>query len=180
MDAFSQLTSHVEKAVKKGKHTMAVFFDLEKAYDTVWRSEILHSLHEMGLRGNLPHFIQNFLTDRKFWVRISSSYSDLADQKEGVPQGSVLSVTCFAIAINDIAKTLSKEVNCTLYVDDFTIFVSAKKECTSERLLQNTISKLEKWAKEKGMKFSENKTVFKKFSKKKGLDPILKIYGEPN
>ena len=179
MDAFSQLTSHVEKAFKKGKHTMAVFFDLEKAYDTVWRSEILHSLHEMGLRGNLPHFIQNFLTDRKFWVRISSSYSDLADQKEGVPQGSVLSVTCFAIAINDIAKTLSKEVNCTLYVDDFTIFVSAKKERTSERLLQNTINNLEKWAKERGMKFSQNKTVVMKFSKSKGSVPNLKLYGEP-
>ena len=67
MDAFSQLTSHVEKAFKKGKHTMAIFFDLEKAYDTVWRSEILHSLHEMGLRGNLPHFIQNFLTHKLCW-----------------------------------------------------------------------------------------------------------------
>ena len=132
----------------------------------------------MGLRGNLPHFLKNFLTDRKFWVRIGSSYSDLVDQEEGVPQGSVLSVTCFAIAVNDIAKVLSHEVKCTFYVDDFTIFVSAEKECTSGRLFQNIISKLEIWAKEKGMKFSENKTVVMKFRKKKGLDPVLKIYGE--
>ena len=178
MDAVAQLTSHVEKAFQTSKHTIAVFFDLEKAYDTVWRAEILHSLYEMGLRGNLPYFIQNFLTERKFCVRVGPSQSDLTDQMEGIPQGSVLSVTCFAIAINDIANTLSRDVHCTLYVDDFTIFVSAKKEHTSERLLQNTINKLEKWAKERGMKFSQEKTVVMKFNKRKGSDPILKIYGE--
>ena len=114
MDAISQLTSHVEKAFQSKKHTIAVFFDLEKAYDTVWRAEILHSLYEMGLRGNLPYFIQNFLTERKFWVRVGPSQSDLTEQVEGIPQGSVLSVTCFAIAINDIAQALSREVHCTL------------------------------------------------------------------
>ena len=114
MDSLAQLTSYIEKGFHNKKHTVAVFFDLEKAYDTVWRAEILNSLYEMGLRGNLPNFLENFLTNRQFCVRIGASHSEYVKQEEGLPQGSVLSVTCFAIAINDIVKQLSTEVQCTL------------------------------------------------------------------
>ena len=130
----------------------------------------------MGLRGNLPYFVQNFLIERKFWLRVGPSQSDLTDQMEGVPQGSVLSVTCFAIAINDIAQTLSRDVHCTLYVDDFTIFVFSKKKCTSIMLFQNTINILEKGVKEKAMKFSKEKPVAMKFNRKKA-QISLELYG---
>ena len=116
MDSLSQLTCHIEKAFKERKHTTAVFFDLEKTYDTVWRAEILNSFHDMGLRRNLPNFIKNFLTNRKFFVRVAASHSNYTKQEEGLPQGSVLSVTCFAVAINDIVKQLATGVHCTLYV----------------------------------------------------------------
>ena len=62
IDALTQLTCHIEKGFKEKKHTVAVFFDLEKAYDTVWRPEILNYMHEMGLRGNLPAFAEGFLS----------------------------------------------------------------------------------------------------------------------
>ena len=116
IDALTQLTCHIEKGLKEKKHTVAVFFDLEKAYDTVWRPEILNYMHEMGLRGNLPAFAEGFPSFREFYVRVGASHS------EYFVQGSVLSVTLFAIAINEITKQLGSEVHCTLYVDDFTIF----------------------------------------------------------
>ena len=131
MDSLAQLTSYIEKGFHNKKHTVAVFFDLEKAYDTVWRAEILNSLYEMGLRGNLPKFIENFLTDCQFCVRIGACHSEYVKQEEGLPQGSVLSVTCFAITINDIVKQLSTEVQCT--VNDFAIFISARNVIHSSR-----------------------------------------------
>ena len=63
-DALIQLTHHIESSFKAKKHTTAVFFDLEKAYDTVWKPAILNSMFNMGLRGNLPIFVENFLS---FW-----------------------------------------------------------------------------------------------------------------
>jgi hypothetical protein len=39
-------------------------FDLEKAYDTTWKYGILKDLFDMGLKGKLPNFISNFLSDR--------------------------------------------------------------------------------------------------------------------
>lgn len=177
-DALTQLTSHIEKSFKEKKHTTTVFFDLEKAYDTVWRSEILISIHKMGLRGNLPMFIQNFLTSRKFCVRVGAEKSEFVEQEEGLPQGSVLSPTLFSIAINDITKQLEPDVNSTLYVDDFTIYKSAHSEAHSTRVLQNTINRLEQWTRTKGMIFSSEKTVAVKFEKRrKGNEPQLTLRG---
>ena len=98
IDALTQLTRHIEKGFKEKKHTIAVFFDPEKAYDTVWRLKILNYMHEMGLRGNLPAFAEGFLSFREFCVRVGL-------EEEGLPQGSVLSVTLFAIAINEITNS---------------------------------------------------------------------------
>ena len=58
----------------------------------------------MGLRGNLPMFVSKSLTERQFKVRLGSAYSNLDDQENGVPQGSILSVTLFKN--NSLAQVL--------------------------------------------------------------------------
>jgi len=73
-------------------------FDLEKAYERTWKFGIMRDLHDAGLRGRLPCFIENFLKNRKFCVRLNSCFSDQFDQEMGVPQGSILSVVLFDIA----------------------------------------------------------------------------------
>ena len=99
-------------------------------------------------------------------------------QEEGLPQGSVLSITLFAIAINEITKQFGPEVHCTLYVDDFTIFVSSATITHSTRIIQIAINNLEQWMKTKGMRFSIEKTVAIKFEKrKKGEEPQLTLHG---
>ena len=97
----------------------------------------------MGLRGSLPAFAEDFMSDRKFCVRVGASHSDYLDQEEGLPQGSVLSVTLFAIAIDNITMQLGPQVSCTLYVDDFTIFISSTNLIHSTRILQMSINKQE-------------------------------------
>ena len=179
IDALMQITSYIEQGFRSKKHTAAVFFYLEKAYDTVWRSEILNSLYNMGLRGNLPRFIENFLSSREFCVRVGASHSNYVEQEEVLPQGSVLSVTCFAIAINKIPEQVSADVQSTLYVDDFAIFTSATNPAHSSRIIQTSINRLEAWSKSKGMMFSSKKTVAIRFEKrKKGDDPQLTMYNK--
>ena len=77
----------------KKKHVVAVFFYLEKAYDTTWRYGIMKDIHKLGLRGRLPTFIENFLADRTMQVMVGSTLPDLYDQEQGIPQGGVLSTT---------------------------------------------------------------------------------------
>jgi len=103
----------------KKEHLVAVFFDLEKAYDTTWKYGIMNDLQEIGLKGRLPLFISYVLNDRQFKVRVGATLSDMRDQEMGVPQGSILSVTLFNVKINNIVKSISPGTDCSLYVDDF-------------------------------------------------------------
>ena len=122
---------------------VAVFFDLEKAYDTTWKQGIMKDMFDAGLRGRLPLFIQGFLQNRQFQVRLGSHFSNLFTQEMGVPQGGVLSVTLFALKINSIVKNLSPGVECSLYVDDFLICYRSKFIHTIERHLQHSLYKLQ-------------------------------------
>ena len=95
VDPLLKLTTHIQSAFAQKKNTIGIFFDLEKAYDTVWKKGVLQEMYRMGLKGKLPIFIQNFLLSRSLKVRVGCSYSSLKPQEQGVPQGSVLSVALF-------------------------------------------------------------------------------------
>ena len=45
----------------KKEHLVAVFFHLEKAYDTTWKYGIVRDLKNLGYEGRMPIFIENFL-----------------------------------------------------------------------------------------------------------------------
>ena len=163
------------------EHVVAVFFDLEKAYDTTWRYGILKDLHDLGLKGRLPMFIQSFLEDRTMQVPVGSTLSDLYDQEQGVPQGSILSTTLFNIKINNIVTCLNSKTDGSLYVDDFGICYRSKNMRTIERHLQQCINRIEDWATNNGFKFSKSKTQCVHFCKLRRIhnDPVLYLYGSP-
>ena len=125
----------------------------------------------------MPIFIQNFLQDRQFRVRIGEVFSEKKQQEMSVPQGSVLSVMLFNIKINNIVKNINSGTNCELYVDDFLICYRARNMNCIERQLQICLDKLHKWTTENGLKFSKAKTKCIHFcnQRKLHLDPVLKI-----
>ena len=86
----------------------------------------MKDLHGLGLRGRLPTFIEGFLKNRQFQIKVGSNFSQLYDQEMGVPQGSILSVTLFGLKINSIIKSVAPGVECSLYVDDFLICYRSK------------------------------------------------------
>ena len=142
-DNLVRLETFIRDAFIKKEHVVAVFFDLEKVYDTTWRYDILKDIHKLGLRGRFPTFIENFLADRAMQVRVGSFLSDYYDQEQGVSQGRVLSTTLFSIKINDIVKCLGNLTDCSLYVDDFCIFYRLKSMATIERQLQQNLNRIE-------------------------------------
>ena len=82
-DNLVKLETFIRDAFVKKEHVVAVFFDLEKAYDTTWRYGIMKDIHKLGLRGRLPTFIESFLADRAMQLRVGSTLSDLYDHEQG-------------------------------------------------------------------------------------------------
>ena len=170
VDHLVRLETFIRDAFINNQHLVAVFFDLQKAYDTTWKYGILNDLHSMGLRGNLPIFIGNFLSDRTFQIHLGTILSDkIFHQEEGVPQGAILSTTLFDVKINDTVKQIDPGVECSLYVDDFVIMYRSPTIDAIQRKLQHTIHRLEKWTLE---------NVFLQYAIKPFVNTNLKLQRE--
>ena len=74
-DALIQFELDIQAAIARKQHTVAIFFDISKAYDTAWRRGVIQTLHECGLRGHMPVFVSNFLVGRRICVRIGKVLS---------------------------------------------------------------------------------------------------------
>ena len=172
IDHLVQLQTDIRLALSHKLHTIALFFDLQKAYDTAWRYGVLRSLHDYGLRGPLPMFVANFLANRSIRVRIGGSLSRAVPLREGIPQGSVLSCTCFLIAINSVTTSIPRTVKTMLYVDDLTIYASGATTAGIERQLQLALNSLTSWCCRTGFQFSAAKTVSMHFCRKKGCPKL--------
>ena len=158
-DHLVRLETYIHQGFVKNQHTVGIFFDLEKAYDTTWKGGIMKDLHEMGLKGRLPLFIDNFLKGRKFKVCLDNTHSSLNPQEEGVPQGSILSPTLFTVKINSIIDALQHDIEKSLYVDDQAVYCQSSNMAIIERRLQGCLDKLVTCADENGFKFSPTKTL---------------------
>ena len=59
-DHIVQLENVLRREIAKKKHTIAVFFNIQKAYDTAWGHYIVMKLSNFGLRGHLVYFVKKF------------------------------------------------------------------------------------------------------------------------
>ena len=160
-DHLVRLETYIRQGFVKNQHTVGIFFDLEKAYDTTWKGGIMKDLHEMGLKG------------RKFKVRLENTHSSLNPQEEGVPQGSILSPTLFTVKINSIIVSLPQDIEKSLYVDDLAVYCQSSNMAIIERRLQGCLDELVTCADENGFKFLPQKLYVYIFAKEMAYSPSL-------
>ena len=88
-DHLIRMDTFMRKGFANEEKVISIFFDLEKAYDKTRRYGIMRDLHEAGLRGRIPMFIDKILESCLFQV---AALPTLRAQESGVPQGSTISV----------------------------------------------------------------------------------------
>lgn len=144
-----------------------------------WRYGILDKLYKWGVKGRLPLVIKSFLMNPTFKVKMGNTLSDQKILENGIPQGSTLSCSLFAIAINDISKGLQQNISTCLYVDDLAIFYSAKTIEEAVPILQTAINNIVSNGEKIGFSFSQEKTKCVHFCRhhKPHNDPVLSIKG---
>ena len=165
---------------QQGKHTAAVFIDLQQAYDRVWRKGLLIKMRNMGIHGKMLQWIHAFLTNRTIQTTIDGATSSHLTLEEGLPQGSALSCTLFLIFINDLPPLLN--VSKALFADDLVIWVTEKYHILARAKLRRALSLLACYCNMWKLKINSQKTVYSIFSRShviaaKNLN--LSIDGEP-
>ena len=165
---------YILNAFVKKEHVLAIFFVLEKAYDTTWKNGILSDIYDLDFRGHLLTFIDEFLFHRLFQVRAGSTLSDTYEQETGVPKGSILAPVLFSLKINNIVKLVLKGSEASLSADDFALCIRAQSVPHAERLMQLCVNSVQEWFSDNGFKFSTSKPVCMHFCNQR------KQFGEPS
>ncbi|GFX63664.1 putative RNA-directed DNA polymerase from transposon BS [Trichonephila clavipes] len=126
-------------------------------------SQISHYVESLGVQKGKSKCSQ---TVRYFNVRIGHSSSHKFMQDQGVPQGSVLSVTLFNIHMSNILHQLPTSVRGMFYVDDLQVSCQGSDMRLIERQLQTTFNRLVKWCDQNGHTISPSKSSCVHFCRK--------------
>nr|CAD2147502.1 unnamed protein product [Meloidogyne enterolobii] len=132
-----------------------IYIDFKKAFDSVPINLLLYKLKRAGITGKLLTFLENFLTNRSFRVKIDDVLSENKPIHSGVPQGSVLGPLLFLIFINDLPNYISENVGIKMYADDVKLYKVHKNDRSTD--LTNALIKLEKWGQLNGLEISPEK-----------------------
>lgn len=106
------------------KVTVAVFFDVAKAFDRVWHSGLIYKLYQLGVPDRLVRLVHDYLSHRSFRFRYEGTLSSPRPIRAGVPQGSVLAPMLYTAYTNDIS--IPSEVKLALFADDTALYQSCQ------------------------------------------------------
>ena len=95
--AILDIVNKIQSNMDKGMFSCGVFIDLQKAFDTVNHSILLHKLSHYGIRGIVNDWFSSYLSNRIQTTQVGPHVSRKESTLCGVPQGSVLGPLLFLI-----------------------------------------------------------------------------------
>ena len=102
--ALLKVMDEISNELDHKNHSIGIFIDLSKAFDTVDHSLLCQNLEYYGICGIALDWFTNYLSNRKQFVNLSGKDSSLLTILCG-SQGSILGPLLFLIYINDIVNT---------------------------------------------------------------------------
>ncbi|XP_016409773.1 RNA-directed DNA polymerase from mobile element jockey-like isoform X2 [Sinocyclocheilus rhinocerous] len=178
MDSILCLEAEIRKAQINKEVLVGVFFDVEKAYDMLWKEGLLMKLESLRIDGKMYNWILSFLFGRTIQVRVGTAFSQILPIENGTPQGSVSSPILFNLMINDIFHNVDTGIGRSLYADDGALWKRGRNVLFVENKMQKAVNEVENWANCWGFRFSVAKTQVICFSKKKKNPSLnVKMYG---
>ena len=150
------LTQHIEDGYEEGMITGTAFVDLSAAYDTVNHILLIQKLYNTTLHSQLCRVIQNLLSDRRFYVELNNERSRWRIQKNGLPQGSVLSPTLFNIYTND--QPILDGTRSFIYADDLCVTAQYPTFQEVEQQIEEALGELTHYYRSNSLRANPDKT----------------------
>lgn len=157
--ALLKLVDEISEHMDVKNHSVGIFIDLSKAFDTIDHNLLLIKLHRYGIRGTALDWLKSYLSNRTQYVNVDNTDSELLNIKCGVPQGSILGPLLFIIYINDIVNS-SKIANFIMFADDTNLFFKHKDLDKLENVINEELSRISVWFKLNKLSLNIKKTNY--------------------
>ena len=113
---------------------------MSAAFDTVDHKVLLERMAKRyGVKGNALKWFRSYLQDRKQFVMIDGTKSEMKELRYGVPQGSVLGPILYLLYTSPIGDIIKRHgltiLTIHLYADDTQLYLSVNPPMLNNMVL---------------------------------------------
>lgn len=139
-----RLSESIYSSFKSKKCTLAVFLDVETAFDSLWHNCLKYKLSKMGLLIKLVRILSSFISNRRLHVMVGGEQSTEVLLRAGSAQGAILSLDLYNIYSYNIPLETPK-VDPSQFADDSGFWTINICPRLAEGDMQESLNKTETW-----------------------------------
>ena len=150
------------------KHDL--YYDVSKAYDTVWTNGLFFQLYNMGIRGRTWRLLYRAYSDFRCRVRIGDKCSEWYNMLCGIHQGGFLSSTKYIAFINPLVDKLELSDLCckvgTIRASPVSYADDLATACISKRRLDYVLEMVYEYSRKWRFDFNSGKSAIMVYGEK--------------
>ena len=110
------LQETISKERESNDKVFVAYYDVSKAFDSVWIDGLFFQLHKVGIKHSLWRILYKMYLNFKCCVRIGQLSSSWYDMDCGIHQGGFLSLMKYTVFIDSLLRELEdSELCCSIY-----------------------------------------------------------------
>lgn len=157
IDCLNYLISLINEKQNDGLHVMAIFLDLENAFNNVNPSKLQSILNKLGVPQQFVSWIVKSYKERE--VTVETVGGDIKDQtSSGIPQGDVLSPIIFLLYTTPLFELCVEGSTMLQFADDLCLITWNENVIEATATLQKAISEVMKLIRSLDMDVNPNKS----------------------
>ena len=110
------LRETLASSLEASRNCFVAFYDVAKAFDTVWIDGLFVQMYELGITGRIWRILYRCYINFKCCVKLNGEHSDWYEPLCGIHQGGFMSLMKYTIFINSLLTTLrNANICCKIY-----------------------------------------------------------------
>jgi len=160
LTALSTLVNYIETNNHQNQQTLAVFLDIQGAFDNISPERALNILTKWGAPKQITNTLLDYYGKREIATIIQPINKTVTVYPtKGTAQGNVLSPMLWNCIVDQIGLIMDKHnIGGCLFADDVVLAASSNNIQHTTSTIQRALTEIENWANEEGLRFNVSKS----------------------